>query len=121
MNDTEYSTALYMAQIDEIPPQKRLSIHTILLSYVMVYTSGPFTTLDTRKCVRNVSYNCFWDHHWGRTGQLLRRMDIPLNNQSKHTIIDLSIVSGNVVETHKQRAISYTGLEKGELSDWSSY
>lgn len=121
MNDTEYSTALHMAQIDEIPPQKRLSIHTILLRYVMVYTSGPFTTSDTRKCVRNVSYNCFWDHHWGRTGQLLRRMDIPLNNQSKHTIIDLSIVSGNVVETHKQRAISYTGLEKGELSDWSSY
>lgn len=36
---------------------KRLSIHTILLSYVLVYTSGPFTTLDTRKCVRNVSYN----------------------------------------------------------------
>ena len=121
MNDTEYSTALHMAQIDGISPQKRLSIHNILLSYVLVYTSGPFTTLDRRKCVRNVSYNCFWDHHWGRTGQLFRRMDIPLNNQSKHTIIDLSIVSGNVVETHKQCAISYTGLEKGELSDWSSY
>lgn len=45
---------------------------------------GTIHYFRNEKCVRNVSYNCFWDNHWGRTGQLLWRMDIPLNNQPKH-------------------------------------
>ena len=86
---------------------------------------GTIHYFRNEKCVRNVSYNCFWDNHWGRTGQLLWRMDIPLNNQPKHArswlLISQLFQGTSWKKTHKQCAISYTGLEKGELNDWSSY